>query len=154
MQLRDLIAPEAVLCDLRANSKKQFLQTVAERIGRDLDIEARRVFETLLQRERLGSTGIGNGVAIPHGKLDGLERICAYFVRLEKPLAFEAMDEEPVDLVFVLLAPDGSGADHLKALARIARVMREPNMLDRLRTTPAAKDVYALLSQSRQSAAA
>ena len=154
MQLSDLIAPDAVLCDVRANSKKQFLQTVAERAARDIEGDPRRIFETLSQRERLGSTGIGNGVAIPHGKLESLDRIHAWFARLKQPLPFDAMDDEPVDLVFLLLAPDGAGADHLKALSRIARVMREPQMLDNLRAASTPHEAYALLSRVRQPAAA
>ena len=149
MQLSDLIAPDAVLCDVRANSKKQFLQTIAEHAAPGVGVTVRSIFDTLSQRERLGSTGIGNGVAIPHGKLADIEGIHAYFMRLAKPLPFEAMDDEPVDLVFLLLAPEESGADHLKALARVARVMREPQMLDLLRAAPDARAVHALLSQVR-----
>ena len=154
MQLSDLMTPQSVLCDVRANSKKQFLQTIADHAALSVDVPGRRIFETLSQRERLGSTGIGNGVAIPHGKLEQLDRIHVFFVRLASPLAFDAMDDEPVDLVFLLLAPDGAGADHLKALARVARVMREPQMLDRLRQASSAGDIYQLLSQARQPAAA
>ena len=154
MQLSDLIAPEAVLCDVRANSKKQFLQTMAEHAARSVGVESRRIFETLSQRERLGSTGIGNGVALPHGKLEGLDDLSVHFARLAKPLAFEAMDDEPIDLAFVLLAPEGAGAEHLKALSRVARIMREPQMLDRLRGAPNAAAIYDLLSQVRQPAAA
>ena len=154
MQLSDLISPDAVLCDVRANSKKQFLQLISDHASRIVGVDARRIFETLSQRERLGSTGIGNGVAIPHGKLGEMERIRVMFVRLAQPLAFDAMDDEPVDLVFLLLAPDGSGADHLKALARVARVMREPQMLDRLRNAADASAIYTLLTAARQPAAA
>ena len=154
MQLSDLIAPDAVLCDVRANSKKQFLQAIAEHAAPGVGVGARTIFDTLSQRERLGSTGIGNGVAIPHGKLSDISDLHAYFIRLAKPLAFEAMDDEPVDLAFLLLAPEGAGADHLKALARVARVMREPQMLDHLRAAPDADAIHALLSQVRQPAAA
>ena len=154
MQLSDLIASDAVLCDVRANSKKQFLQLISEHAAKRVGADARRIFETLSQRERLGSTGIGNGVAIPHGKLEGLDGISVHFVRLAKPLAFDAMDDEPIDLAFLLLAPEGAGADHLKALSRVARVMREPQMLDRLRSAPDAAAIHQLLSQARQPAAA
>ena len=154
MQLSDLIAPDAVLPDVRGRSKKQFLQTLAGEAARIASLDARTVFETLQTRERLGSTGIGNGVAIPHGKIEGLDGIRVFFARLHEPLPFEAMDEEPVDLVFLLLAPEGAGADHLKALARIARVMREPNMLDQLRHAPDARALHALLTEVRQPAAA
>ena len=146
MQLSDLIAPDAVSCDLRPNSKKQFLQQAAERIASGMSLDARLVFETLLQRERLGSTGIGNGVAIPHGKLPGIEAISAFVFRTARPIDFDSMDDEPADLFFVLLAPEGSGADHLKALSRIARVMREPNMLEKLRAAPTAGALHTLLT--------
>lgn len=153
MQLSDLIAPDGVACDLRPNSKKQFLQQAAERVAAVTGLDAKAVFETLLGREKLGSTGIGNGVAIPHGKMDGLRDIHVMVFRLERAIEFDSMDDEPADLFFVLLAPEGSGADHLKALARIARVMREPHMLDHLRAAPDARAIHRLLTEVRQAAA-
>ncbi len=119
---------------LRARSKKQVLQDLAAHAARRLPmLEERAVFETLLQRERLGSTGIGEGVAIPHGKLPGLDRLHGLFARFDRPIDFEALDGEPVDIAFLLLAPEGAGADHLKALAQVARVLREPGMLGSIR---------------------
>jgi len=105
------------------------------------------VFEALLQRERLGSTGIGEGIAIPHGKLPGLSRIFGLMARLDKPVDFEALDDQPVDILFLLLAPEGAGADHLKALARVARVLREPGVIERIRTTRDAAALYAIMTE-------
>jgi nitrogen PTS system EIIA component len=154
MDLGDLLSPEDILPTLRVSSKRQLLQDMSERAELRTGIAARQIFDTLLQRERLGSTGVGNGIAIPHGKLPGLNQITGFFARLEKPIDFEALDDEPVDIVFLLLAPEGSGADHLKALARIARVMREPKTISKLRETSEATAIYTLLTDSPASNAA
>ena len=126
MDLADLIAPEAVYPSLKAKTKKQALQDVAQRAAVLTGLDAREIFDTLLQRERLGSTGVGRGIAIPHGRMPGLPSIVSVFARLDEPIDFEALDNEPVDLIFLLLAPEHAGADHLKALARISRLLREP----------------------------
>jgi len=146
MPLLDFLAPAAVIPALRASSKKQALQELAEVAARLTGLEERTIYEVLLQRERLGSTGIGDGVAIPHAKLAKLDSIFGIVARLDKPIDFEALDGQPVDLMFVLLAPEEAGADHLKALARIARVVREPGMSDRIRATRDAEALYALLT--------
>jgi nitrogen PTS system EIIA component len=125
MDLSDLIDVSAIMPALKANSKKQLLQLLAERAATISGIPEREVFDIILQRERLGSTGVGNGIAIPHGKLAGVKRIAGVFARLETPVDFESLDDQPVDLVFLLLAPEGAGADHLKALSRIARLLRD-----------------------------
>ncbi len=125
MTITDLVAPEAILPTLKVNSKKQALQELAARAAALTGQNERTVFEVLLQREKLGTTAVGYGVAIPHGKLPKLEKLFGLFARLERPIDFEAMDGQPVDLVFLLLAPEGAGADHLKALARIARLLRD-----------------------------
>jgi PTS system nitrogen regulatory IIA component len=109
--------------------------------------EEREIFDTLLQREKLGSTGVGGGIAIPHGKLPGLDRIFGLFARLPKPIDFEALDDQPVDLVFLLLAPEGAGADHLKALARIARLFREPGVAGKLRASSDKAALYSVLTE-------
>lgn len=147
MDLGDLLRPEAVVPALKANSKKQVLQELANRAGQMTGLPERELFETILQRERLGSTGIGHGIAIPHGEVRYLERMTGIFARLERPIAFDATDGEPVDLVFVLLAPEGAGADHLKALARVARVLRDAAITDKLRATTDAAALFALLTQ-------
>ena len=147
MDLSDLVKPEAILPSLKANSKKQALQALAEKAAAMTGLEERDIFETLIQREKLGSTGVGGGIAIPHGKLASLDRIFGLFARLPKPIDFEALDEQPVDLVFLLLAPEGAGADHLKALARIARLFREPGVAGKLRASTDKSALYAVLTE-------
>lgn len=154
MPLADLVARDAVFPALRASSKKQALQELAQHAAALIGRDQREIFETLLQRERLGSTGVGNGIAIPHGKLPRLDKLFGAFARLEKPIDFEALDGEPVDLVFLLLAPEAAGADHLKALARVARMLRDPSIADKLRGTRDAAAIYAVLTTSPASDAA
>jgi PTS system nitrogen regulatory IIA component len=147
MPLLDFLDPKAVLPFLRAAGKKQALQELASHAALLTGLDAGGIFEALLQRERLGSTGIGEGIAIPHGKLPGLNRIVGLAARLEKPVDFEALDSQPVDILFLLLAPEGAGADHLKALARVARVLREPGLVERIRATRDADALYAVLTE-------
>lgn len=154
MDLGDLISPESVIASLKAKSKKQVLQELASHAAKLTGLPEREIFDTLLQRERLGSTGVGHGVAIPHGKLPGLSKIKGMFARLEEPIDFDAVDREPVDLVFVLLAPEGAGADHLKALARISRLLRETTAIEKLRRSKDAAALYAVLTESATSHAA
>lgn len=154
MALADLLAPDAVIPALKANSKKQLLQELAAKAAGITGLPEREIFDVVLQRERLGSTGVGNGLAIPHGKLTHLDRIVGVFARLEHPIDFEALDDQPVDLVFLLLAPEGAGADHLKALSGIARVLRDPDTVERLRASDSASALYAFLTQKESSNAA
>ncbi|MAS13856.1 MAG: PTS IIA-like nitrogen-regulatory protein PtsN [Nitratireductor sp.] len=154
MDLSDLIDQKAVIPALKANSKKQLLQLLAEKAAGVTGLPEREIFDTILQRERLGSTGVGNGVAIPHGKLPGIERITGVFARLETPVDFEAIDDQPVDLVFLLLAPEGAGADHLKALSRIARVLRDADNTAKIRGTKDAAAIHSFLAQAPASNAA
>lgn len=133
MDLCDLLAPDGIIASLRATSKKHALQELATIAAERTDLDSREIFNTLLQRERLGSTGLGRGIAIPHVKLRGLQGIVCLFARLEEPIEYESHDNEPVDLVFLLLAPEHASGDHLKALASISRVVREPSILDALR---------------------
>ena len=112
-----------------------------------------RTFDALQERESLGPTGVGNGVAIPHGKLPKLGNVFGLFARLERPVDFEALDGQPVDLVFLLLAPEGAGADHLKALARVARLLRDPETARKLRASNGAEAIYAVLAMPSASAA-
>jgi len=148
MLLSDLLAPQAVVPALKVNSMKQALQELAGRAAAACGRNEREVLEVLMQRERLGSTGIGNGIAIPHGKLAKLERLCGAFARLDRPVDFEALDGQPVDLMFLLLAPEGAGADHLKALARIARLLRDGETTRKLRESRDAESLYAVLTES------
>ena len=154
MALADLIAQNAVLPALKANSKKQLLQEMSAKAATLTGLPEREIFDVILQRERLGSTGVGNGIAIPHGKMAHLDHIVGVFVRLDQPVNFEALDDEPVDLVVLLLAPEGAGADHLKALSRIARVMRDSDLVEKMRATDDAASLYAFLSDSQASNAA
>jgi len=154
MDLNDLIGPDDVFADVKASCKKSLLQDLADKASRKTGVPSETVFATLLEREKLGSTGIGNGIAIPHGRLKGLKGITGIAVQLAKPVDFEAMDDQPVDLVILLLAPEDSGADHLKALARIARVLKQPNKLAKLRAASDSAAIYALLTSEEASHAA
>lgn len=147
MPLLEFLAPEAVLPNLRVSAKKAALHEIAAHAARLTGRDERAIFETLLQRERLGSTGIGEGIAIPHGKLAGLERMFGLIARLEKPVDFEALDGQPVDILFLLLAPEDAGADHLKALSRVARALRDPAVTARIRATRDADALYAVVTQ-------
>ncbi len=154
MDLNDLITSKAIVPSLKANSKKQALQELALKAAAVTGLPERDIFDTLLQRERLGSTGVGNGIAIPHGKLNALDKLVGLFARLEKPIDFDALDDQPVDIVCLLLAPESAGADHLKALSRIARVLRDPVRIGKLRATPDAEALYAFLTEEQASNAA
>lgn len=147
MMLTDLIAPEAIIPALKAKSKKQVLEDLAHRAAKLEKLQARDLFEALLQRERLGSTGVGRGIAIPHCRLAGVKRLACIFARLEEAIPFDAVDGQPVDLVFLLLAPEDAGADHLKALARLSRLMRDPQLMMQLRAAKDQMSLYALLTQ-------
>ena len=153
MPLADLVAPTAILPTLKVNGKKQALQEVAAKAAELTGQSDRAILEILLQREKLGSTGVGNGVAIPHGKLAKLTKVFGLFARLERPIDFEAMDGQPVDLIFLLLAPEGAGADHLKALARIARLLRDQDVAKKLRASRDAQAIYSVLALPPASAA-
>ena len=146
MTLTDLIARDAILPALKVSTKRQALTELSERASLQCGLTAREILEALVQRERLGSTGIGNGIAIPHGKLAGVDRIFGVFARVEKPIDFESLDGEPVDLILLLIAPESAGADHLKALARGARMLRSPAITTRLRGTRDAGMIYATLA--------
>lgn len=143
MKLGDLLTADGVFPTLAAGTKKQALQELSERAAALLGLAPRDIFDALLQRERLGSTGLGRGIAIPHVKIAGIERIHCLFARLERPIDFEAVDKEPVDLIFLLLAPEHASGDHLKALARISRLLREPRAIERLRN---ARDKVSLVA--------
>ncbi len=148
MDLNGLIRPDSIIADLAATSKKQALQELSDVAAELTGKRPREIFDTLLQRERLGSTGLGRGIAIPHIKLTDLDRIYCVFARLKNPIDFEAIDNEPVDLVFLLLAPEHASGDHLKALSRISRLMRVPSVLDELRAATSETALKQILSAS------
>ncbi|AMN38839.1 PTS IIA-like nitrogen regulatory protein PtsN [Rhodoplanes sp. Z2-YC6860] len=153
MATTDLVSPNAIIPAMKVNGKKQALQEIAGKAAELTGQNEKAILEILLQREKLGSTGVGNGVAIPHGKLPKLGNVFGLFARLERPVDFEALDGQPVDLIFLLLAPEGAGADHLKALARVARLLRDPETARKLRASNGAEAIYAVLAMPSASAA-
>ncbi len=154
MELDSIIGPEGVIADLKANSKKQALQELSARAAAITGVHERTIFDILLERERLGTTGVGQGIAIPHGKLGEIDRLYGLFARLSSPIDFESIDEQPVDLIFLLLAPQGAGADHLKALARVSRLLRDRETCEKLRHCDSVEAIYALLTDNARPHAA
>ena len=148
MEIAELISQGAIIPGLRVTSKKQALQELAKRAAELTKQPERSIFEVLIERERLGTTGVGHGVAIPHGKLPDLERLYVLFARLDTAIDFDAIDEQPVDLICALLAPETAGADHLKALARVSRLLRDRAVCDKLRGADSAEAIHALLTES------
>jgi nitrogen PTS system EIIA component len=153
MNIADLLAPDAVLPALKAQSRKQLLQELAARSHGLTRISERRIFETLVERERLGTTGVGAGIAIPHGRMTEVKTIIGIFARLENAIDYEAVDSQPVDLVFMLLAPENAGADHLKALARVSRLLRDKAVCEKLRSASTGEALYAILTGEKNGAA-
>lgn len=139
---------------MKASGKKALLAELASRGASLVGIDERRLFDRLLERERLGSTGIGGGIAIPHARLSSVAQPRGLFARLGHPVDFDAIDDRPVDLVFLLVAPEGAGADHLKALARVSRLLRDRGLVEKLRATESAEALYALLTESVQTQSA
>jgi PTS system nitrogen regulatory IIA component len=154
MEINNLVSPESVLSNLRVTGKKQALQELARKAANISGQPERVVFDVLMERERLGTTGVGNGIAIPHGKVAKIDRLYGVFARLESPIDFQSIDDQPVDLIFLLLAPESAGADHLKALAKISRLLRDTTTCDKLRGTNTIDGIYAILSDSMESRAA
>ena len=154
MAIGDLLDPGAVALRVSAPGKRQVLGVVADVAARVLGVNAEAVLEGLLEREAAGSTGVGQGVAIPHARIDGLDRVRAVFLRLETPVAFDAVDDKPVDLLVALFAPRDANAQHLRALARVSRLMREPELREHLRQARSADAVHVLLAREATSTAA
>ena len=150
MLVDDLISPESVLPAVRTSSKKRLLEVISKALARDDEsLDSREIFESLCARERLGSTGLGNGVAIPHGRVAGSSRVQAVFIRLARPLAFDAVDGKPVDLLFALAVPEHCTSDHLKLLSEIAEKFSDEELLDELRRTDDAAELARLLARTR-----
>ena len=154
MEISDLLTNDRVVDRLPAASKKQVIQEISRRAAEVIGLDERTVFSVLLERERLGTTGVGEGVAIPHGKVADLDGLCGLFVRLDRAVDFESIDDRPVDLVFLLLAQEGASADHLKALARVSRLMRDPVVRESLRDAADANALYAILTADSRDRAA
>jgi PTS system nitrogen regulatory IIA component len=153
MEIEDLLSAGNVLGDFKASSKKQTIQALSRKLADSVSVDPRLVFDKLLEREKLGSTGVGKGVAIPHARVEGLRGIKGLFARLAAPIDFDSVDDHPVDIVFMLLAPEDAGADHLKALARVSRLLRDEAMLRKLRATADEGALYAMLAQPASNAA-
>ncbi len=154
MEIAELLSPEGVIADLKVTSKKQALQELARRGSELIEIKERAVFDVLQEREKLGTTGVGSGIAIPHGKLPSIDRLHGLFARLEKPIDFDSIDERPVDLIFLLLAPESAGTDHLKALAKVSRLLRDDQVCEKLRGSDNTEALYALLTEQTANRAA
>ena len=154
MEIADLLSPDAVLSHLKAANKKQVLHDMAGRAAQLTRLPDRRIFDTLMEREKLGSTGMGQGIAIPHGRVPGIQKMTGLFAQLDHPVDFDAMDDQPGDLVFLLLAPEDAGADHLKALARVSRLLRNQAVCEKLRAAPQTATLYALLTEPTAAQAA
>ena len=155
MEIADLLTgPEAVLASVKTSGKKALLAELASRAAGLMGLDERRLFDRLVEREALGSTGVGGGIAIPHGRMAAMAKPRGLFARLAQPIAFDAIDERPVDIVFMLVAPEGAGADHLKALARVSRLLRDRSLVEKLRATENAEALYALLVEPVQAQSA
>ena len=154
MDVVELLTDQCIVANLKVSSKKQALQELAKRAARLTGQPERKIFDVLVERERLGTTGVGHGIAIPHGKLPELDKLYALFARLESPIDFDSIDEQPVALICVLLAPETAGADHLKALARVSRLLRDRAICEKLRGAESAEAIHALISESSTSHAA
>lgn len=148
MRAIDFTTPDTVFVGLSAGSKKQALQEISKRAEALIGIESRAILGVLLEREKLGTTGIGKGIAIPHGRLDGLSQVHGFFCRLAEPVAFGALDEKPVDLLFVILAPEDADSEHVKLLAQTARQLRDEGLVAQLRQADQAEKIFALLSDT------
>ena len=147
MQIGELLDRNAITLRVSAANKRQALAVIAELAGRNLGLDAGVILDGLSEREQAGSTGVGHGVAAPHARLEGLQRMRGVFVRLDQPVQFDAVDDQPVDLIFALFAPVDAGAEHLQALARVSRLLRQPDLRRQLRQARTADAVHALLVQ-------
>ncbi len=150
MLISDLLSPEKIHCDIHCSSKKRLLELISEELARNNEANSQReIFESLCARERLGSTGLGKGVAIPHGRIKGIDHVEVSFIRLNKPLPFDSVDGEPVDLLFALAVPETCGEDHLKLLAQVAELFGDPELLEELRAAESQGELLKLLSGPR-----
>jgi len=155
VEIADIVGPEQVLLDLTScRSKRQVLKELSRRAATVFGVDQQQLLDALMERERLGTTGVGHGIAIPHAKLDHLDRVVGLFARLDEPVDFEALDEQPSDLIFLLLAPSSADKDSLKALARISRLLRDPSVRQRLREERDQRAVYRLLTRKSECHAA
>lgn len=154
MEIFNFLAPTSVFANVKAKSKKQILQFLSDEAAKITQIDQREIFDSLLERERLGSTGVGKGIAIPHSKFKELDEIIGIFVTLEAEVDFDSIDDKPIDLVFLLMVPENAGADHLTALARISRFMRDAKNVAGIRGADSVDGLYAILTANKAASAA
>lgn len=154
MNLGTLLDLRAISPRVGGSSKRQVLSVIADIAARNFGLPQDQVLDALLEREAAGSTGVGHGVAVPHARVEGVDRMRAVFVRLEQPVPFEAVDDQPVDLLFALFAPKGASSEHLRALARVSRLLRHGDIREQLRQAKTAEAIHLLLVQEAQPSAA
>jgi PTS system nitrogen regulatory IIA component len=155
VDIADIVSPDGIILDLRScRSKRQVLKELSRQAAHLTGIDQQRLLEALLERERLGTTGIGHGIAMPHAKLDEINRVVGLFARLDQPVDFESLDDQPSDLIFLLLAPNSADTTSLKALARISRLLRDSGTRERLRQEPDRRTVYRMLTEKPECHAA
>ncbi len=146
MRLSEIMSADSIVLSLKANNKRQLLQELAQKASELTGINDRTIFDTILERENLGSTGFGAGTALPHGRLSELQKVFGLFARLNSPIDFDAIDNKPVDLVFLLLSAESNGADHLTALAQISRILKDEETCSKLRAAGSKEEIQALLT--------
>jgi PTS system nitrogen regulatory IIA component len=154
LAMRDLLAPKGVNASLAAANKAEILRGIAQLATATTGKDEHVIFDVLWEREKLGTTGVGSGIAIPHGRIEGLDRVYGFFARLATPVNFDAIDDKPVDLIFLLLAPESAGADHLRALAVVSRLLRDTKLCEQLRRAKNEADIYRILSDAPTAEAA
>lgn len=146
MNIADIISKDAVLDNVQAASKRELVQLLSGRISALMNLDERVIFDAVWERENLGSTGYGDGVAFPHARIEGLDKVCGLFARLDEPVDFDSLDGKPVDLVFMLISPENSGADHLTALAALSRILKTEGSCEKLRKARSVDEIYTILN--------
>lgn len=147
MRISELMSQDCVVTGIKANSKRQVLQELSKKAAEVTGLNERTIFDIILERESLGTTGVGNGVAIPHGRVNSIKKVHGIFAKLDNAIDFESVDSKPVDLVFMLLAPEAAGADHLKALAKVSRTVKDENIRNSIRASNDHETIFALLNK-------
>ena len=145
MQISDILSEKRILTDLCSSGKRQLLEDISERIAKEYKYDKSSIFEAMLERENLGSTGYGNGVAFPHARIPGLQKIITFFVRLDKAVDYEAIDDKPVDLLAVMISPENSGDDHLRTLSEFSRILKNAEICRLVRKAKNKHDIYLAL---------
>ncbi len=146
MKISEILSLNNVFAEIKANNKRQLLQELSEKIAVEAGVDERTIVDSIWERENLGSTGYGNGTAFPHARIDGLTKVKSVFARLSSPIDFNAIDSKPVDLIFLLISPENSGADHLTALAALSRILKNDDICEKLRGARTREEIYAILN--------